>query len=614
MKDKNKKLIIVVASLLLVVGVTFAYFTASTIFGGNGANVSGTTATLEDSVLSVEGSLEFSDTNIYPGHKNVSSIKATATGAGVLIPYNVIWEGENTLNTPLNYTVYKTTNEIEVSASCEAKNGVVDGARLYYEECTISNIDSLGSIVSSGTIVKGETKKTIISDEFITSSNEGTVVYYYVILEYPNLEENQNSDIGGSFGGKVLVELNDTEPDIIIAGTYIESNGEYQEVEDIPTEGYELNTERSTCSNNAIVGWDKNNKRIYIESLSQSGTECTLYYDEYNEYAGRDYILTDKTIDDSRSGAITGTLTTNTTGTVYSVADDWGTSYVYAGAPTDNWVQFAGYYWRIIRINGDGSIRMIYAGTSTSTSGTDDQISTSAYNSTYNDNAYVGYMYGSAGASSYSATHANTNNSTIKGILDNWYKTNIVDKGHSDKVSAEAGFCNDRRIATSSENWHTSDTKRGYGTNQTYYAAYGRILQNGRYKSSQAPSLKCSQIGNDMFTVSGSSKGNHKLTYPVGLITSDEVVLAGGFGGQTNSSYYLNMGQNYWTMSPCYAGSDGWAYVFNVYSDGYLSNYYVIDTYGVRPVINLKADVTITGEGTSDDPYVVVSLSTDSFK
>ena len=603
MKDKNKKLIIVVASLLLVVGVTFAYFTASTIFGGNGANVSGTTATLEDSVLSVEGSLEFSDTNIYPGHKNVSSIKATATGDNTLIPYNVIWEGENTLNTPLNYTVYKTTSEIDVSASCEAKNGVVDGARLYYEECTISNQESLGSIVSSGTIAKGETKKTIIPDEFITSSNEGTEVYYYVILEYPNLEENQNSDIGGSFSGRIKVELNDTDPDIIIAGTYIEEDGEYKEVEDIPTEGYELNTSMSTCTNNATVGWDKNNKRIYIESLSNSGTECTLYYDEYNEYAGRDYILTDKTIDDSRSEAITGALTTNTTGTVYSVADDWGTSYVYAGAPTDNWVSFAGYYWRIIRINGDGSIRMIYAGTSTSTSGTDDQISTSAYNSTYNDNAYVGYMYGSTGASSYSATHANTNNSTIKGILDSWYKTNIVDKGHSDKVSTEAGFCNDRKTQSGVISGYGTT---GYGKNATAYAPLGRLMSNGSWKSSQTPSLKCSQIGNDMFTVSGSSKGNHKLTYPIGLITSDEVVLAGGFGGSSNSSYYLYTGEYYWTMSPFYFGG-GYAYVFFVYSNGSFGSGSVVTVIGVRPVINLRGDIQLTGAGTSTDPYVVVS-------
>src|SRR5699024_605181 len=155
--------------------------------------VSGTTATLEDSVLSVEGSLEFNDTNIYPGHMNVSSIKATATGDNTLIPYNVIWEGENTLNTTINYIVYKKTREVDISENRKEKKGVVDRIRLYYEECTISNIDSLGSIVSSGTIAKGETKKTIISDEFITSSNEGTEVYYYVILEYPNLEENQNS-------------------------------------------------------------------------------------------------------------------------------------------------------------------------------------------------------------------------------------------------------------------------------------------------------------------------------------------------------------------------------------------------------------------------------------
>ena len=113
-----------------------------------------------------------------------------------------------------------------------------------------------------------------------------------------------------------------------------------------------------------------------------------------------------------------------------------------------------------------------------------------------------------------------------------------------------------------------------------------------------------------MFTVSGSSKGNHKLTYPIGLITSDEVVLAGGFGGSSNTSYYLHTGEYYWTMSPSYfdsAGPAGYAYVFRVYSDGSLNldGNYVSYTYGVRPVINLKADITITGEGTSSNPYKV---------
>ena len=377
-----------------------------------------------------------------------------------------------------------------------------------------------------------------------------------------------------------------------------DEEGNYNKSDTLPSTGYSFNASKSVCSDNATPTWEDN--RLYINNLTKKGTSCYLYFDK--KPMAMNTILANKTIDDSRNGAITGTLTTNTTGTVYSVADDWGTSYVYAGAPTDNWVSFAGYYWRIIRINGDGSIRMIYAGTSTSTSRTDDQISTSAYNSTYNDNAYVGYMYGSTGASSYSATHANTNNSTIKGILDNWYKTNIVDKGHSDKVSTEAGFCNDRKTQSGVISGYGTT---GYGTNATTYAPLGRLMSNGRYKSRQTPSLKCSQIGNDMFTVSGSSKGNHKLTYPVGLITADEVVLAGGFGGRSNSSYYLHTGEYYWTMSPSYFDGSN-AYVLIAASSGTLSNGHCGDrATGVRPVINLKADVTIIGEGTASDPYVV---------
>ena len=373
-----------------------------------------------------------------------------------------------------------------------------------------------------------------------------------------------------------------------------------EEVDTIPEDGYVLNEKESYCEVNGNrddsveLSYDMNSQMLTVTPMTTKGTKCYLYFDE--QLSAADIILADKNIDDSRNGAITGTFSEDTTGTVYSVADDWGTSYVYAGAPTDNWVQFAGYYWRIIRINGDGSIRLIYNGTST-------QIQTSAYNSTYNDNAYVGYMYGSTGASSYSATHANNNNSTIKGILDSWYKINIVDKGHSDKVSTEAGFCNDRKVASG----HSSYTTLGYGTNATVYAPADRILTTNlsNWKSSQTPSLKCSQIGNDMFTVSGSSKGNHKLTYPVGLITADEVVLAGGFGGSSNNSYYLHTGQSYWAMSPCNFDSTGYVFVFVVGSNGTLSSGTVNNAYGVRPVINLKADVTITGSGTTSDPYQV---------
>ena len=212
-------------------------------------------------------------------------------------------------------------------------------------------------------------------------------------------------------------------------------------------------------------------------------------------------------------------------------------------------------------------------------------------------------MYGSTGQSSYANTHRNTNDSTIKGILDEWYEENLLDN-HADKLSTEAGFCNDRQTQTVVSGSATYGTT-GYGTNITGYAPWGRLYENSAWKTSQTPSLRCSQASSDLFTVSGSSKGNHALTYPIGLITSDEVVLAGGFGNATNNSYYLYTNQYYWTMSP--RNFDGaHAGVFPVYSAGQLYINDVLGTYGVRPVINLSPDVTISGSGTASDPYTVV--------
>ena len=145
----------------------------------------------------------------------------------------------------------------------------------------------------------------------------------------------------------------------------------------------------------------------------------------------------------------------------------------------------------------------------------------------------------------------------------------------------------------------------GYGTNNTVYAPTKRFLNTSwSWLGSQTPTLNCSQ-SNDLFTASGSSKGNKKLIYPIGLITADEVILAGGFGGSNNSSYYLYTGQDYWTLSPRFFNG-GYASVFYVNSTGFLSSANVNGSYGVRPVINLKADLSFTGEGTIDSPYEVI--------
>ena len=294
-------------------------------------------------------------------------------------------------------------------------------------------------------------------------------------------------------------------------------------------------------------------------------------------------------------GSITGPLTTDTTGTIFSAADDDGTSYYYAGVVNNNWVKFAGFYWRIIRFNGNGSIRLIYQGTSATSTGTDAQIGISAFNNLYDDNMYVGYKYTSR------QVHGIGTDSTIKGVLDTWYNNNL--KSYASKIDINAGFCNDREPSTN------QSSSNGYGgtiTTITYYGAYIRFMSGGSWASTQVPTLKCKNISTDYFTVSGANKGNKALTNPIGLISVDEVSYSGGFGISDNTSYYLYTSQPYWSMSP-WVFNSAYASMFLVDQVGSILVNPANNTYGVRPVINLRADTLFAtgGNGTSSNPYVV---------
>ena len=372
------------------------------------------------------------------------------------------------------------------------------------------------------------------------------------------------------------------------------------EVDQIPDGNYELTSE-SYCTvngekdSNVKLSYDSTTKGLSVTPMTTKGIKCYLDF-EKREMLLAEIVKNDNNIHDEIP--YFANVATTDEG-IYKAEDDWGDSYYFRGAVTNNYVKFAGYYWRIVRINGDGSIRIIYDGTSAHANGEssdDRQIQVSSYNSSYNDNAYVGYMYGSTGANSYAATHANNNNSTIKGVLDSWYTINIANKGFGDKISKEAGFCNDRGLVGI----------LGYGTNETSYASVNRFLDvTWTWPNVLNPTLKCNQINNDLYTVSESSKGNKALTYPIGLITVDEMVFGGGNGRSTNTNYYLYTGQDYWTMTP--RNFSNWAIVFYVEKNGIIgSNISVYSPYGVRPVINLARDVVIkSGNGTIDTPYEI---------
>ena len=296
----------------------------------------------------------------------------------------------------------------------------------------------------------------------------------------------------------------------------------------------------------------------------------------------------------NEDGSINVTGAEATDGYLCKAKDAYGDSYYYRGNVTNNYVKFADKYWRIVRINGDGTVRVIYDGTSAHANGEsseDRQIGTSAFNSSYNDNAYVGYMYGATGASTYAAAHANTNDSTIKAYIDNWYKTNILGTANEEYL-ADNIFCNDRSISN-------DNTGTGAGTTRTNYRWYWGPWESGNHNDNMK--LVCPQQ-NDAFTVSDTTNGNGALTYPIGLLSTDEIVLAGGWGA-SNSGYYLYSGQDWWSSSPNYFNSR-YAFVRNVDSRGYTnSNYRVHNSFGVRPVFNLKAEVLAQGTGTASDPY-----------
>ena len=299
------------------------------------------------------------------------------------------------------------------------------------------------------------------------------------------------------------------------------------------------------------------------------------------------------------------TFTETNTGTLYKATESIAGNtpkdvYYFAGDAKNNWVKFGGFYWRIIRTNYDGSIRLLYSGTSHNT--TEGYIGKSAFNSTYNDPMYVGYMYGTTG--SLESNRLNTNDSTIKTYIDKWYNKNL--SSYSKYISTEAVYCNDR----------TEQTAGTYSKSSTfYYAPRGRLVTN------KTPTYNCTNI-KDAFSGINSEA---KLTYPIGLMTADEVSFAGGvYDTKAETWYYKNSaGESitgdtwWWLLSPddwTGSGSIVW-YVhgsWQSWTPGLLIGILVDrDSGGARPAISLKSCIKYsTGNGTSETPYEIVETDT----
>ena len=565
---QKKQTILVVASLLVVVlSVTLAYFTAQII--GKGKNVTINSADLKIIFTDSDGSI--SGTNIEPGKWNVTKTFTIENKSNETYKYNIVIQ--NLVNTFVTegYLQYKITS---------TNNGY--------------NMTEFKDVPKSETA----TDKILA---YSASIDVGVTQSYTVEFKYANDESvDQSEDMGKTLSGKLFI----TEGTINIYAGYEKGTLGYQIMGD--------NITRLTRSNN------------------NNGT---------NDFATP---LTTTT---------TGTLFTGTE-SITGITDSPKEVYYYAGNTTNNWVKFGilasdgpirGYdsanstsfkeyttleecnsassyntncsyawrkgdqmYWRIIRTNHDGSIRLLYAGTNPDT--TAGNIGTIAFNKNDNSPKYVGYKYGED--TSLDTIRNNTTDSTIKTYVDNWYKNNLTN--YTKYLSTSAVYCNDRSLGTGQTYSASSDSEFNFAT---YYR------MDFDTKGAKAnPSYNCTDI-RDAFSVNNTSA---KLDFPIALMTADEVAYAGGVAYKKMNTPYAWFDLNsvgskvsyvWWSLSPSkliqFWGPCTSVWSWSSSSDTYLFDYRVGLTYTVRPAISLKSCIKYsTGNGSASDPYTI--LETES--
>ena len=584
--------------LLILVGLTYAYFLTRINGNKNDKSISVSTANLELVYADVNDTL-ISATNVEPGVSFTKMFSATNNGNKKIDEYGVALE--NVINT------LERTEDLVYTISCTQylKQGY--------------------SITKDGNnyTVNGTTSGTCngVSDEqifptmgkiLVTNSIEDDKVQVYtLVVTYKDTGTDQSIDMNKQFSAKAnLVNPSTFGPmgSGTLASAIIDSAEKASETSD---------TTRTTF-----------------------GTRVT----EFTSISGENERV------------------------LNNAPDDYGTSYYYRGNVNDNYVSFGdltyktdvyiGYYsstnnnkneytslskcqsassfnvnctqihkkgdpilWRIVRINGDGSVRLVLDNVARNSSGNE---ITTAFYSPSNDNAYVGYMYGTVGSTTYDATHKNINDSTIKVAVDKWYEDNL--KTNYANYLSDTLFCNDKTLASNGIGGVA--TQLGYGTNTTIYAIAERLQHSTGETdiTTSKPTFKCAENATNTYsrftvnetTLSNGNKTNGNLKYPIGLLTADEVSFAGAYKyRQSNQSYYLynsSIASSWWLSSPYYCNGDNpisWggssAYELSVSaSDGDIYSHDVSKTNVVRPSINLKAELLVGGgDGTSSNPYTV---------
>ena len=635
-KKKKRKLSIyygLLVTVICIIGVSFAWFRLYLSQTENNTIASrtcfNTTLTEDTSKISLTDAFPISDED---GLKQTPFTFTIKNNCNSYVKVYITIDSTYRESTD---TSYLKDNYMKVNISPE---GTTTGKSVILGSQTLTDLENnrKGYIIVSTGLKANEEKSydlriwmdsAVTTEQGLNKNWSGKIVVSVVAADEPVPAPNGWYEAGS---GTLLASLRDNntlKTPLTVPGKEVSAHTK----DDVESESTSVSSTYQAYYITYGTGWTANGTNF---DLTGAAVTSDTYANSYSSLVGK-YLVSDYIPDMGSSTAGTMKTTTNLDSVIYVVSatqnsftykeitsnkntteallasteDDYGTSYYFRGAVTNNYVEFANKCWRIVRISGDGTVKLILhndntVGAANPCSSANNSSNaafarysgttyTSKFNTDYNDNAYIGFKYGTPGSSTYEATHANTNKSTILTNLETWYTNNLA---AYESVIDDNVWCNDKTNVTDTtfDPAEINPTGLGYGSNNTYYASFQRLVSSdGLAAGGTGPSLKC-------------NGELSKITSKVGLITADELAFAGYAAGRYNLVTYLQENATdtlWWSLSPV-GFSGGGAGVWFVRSGGFGSND-VGDIGAGRPSISLKSTTNVTGNGTSDTPYII---------
>ena len=569
----DKRIIILIVSLMaitgIIVGVSYAFFSV----GGSQEQANTfTSGCLNISLTSNSASINL--TNTYP-ITDIEGLETTSYDFTI----------ENTCNTATNYSI-----------NLESLNKQTNSLSADYLKVALSSdtVDNVISKLSSNTSVTPEIDGAYESYNLYTGTLKGEESKTYHLKLWIDYDATKEEATNKTYQSKINVIASSTIDDSEILTSeeiLFDKSPEFIMAEasvNMPKVKYCFSSDNICTPSLEPDEIMDNRMRVFADHYKYKTKKVSTVLGELEVTPSPNKIIMCAQLDSTTKTVCSSVFVLNP-GTTSSESyrldsvlvegeDDYGTTYYFfEGTSTtvrsNNWLKFAGFYWNIVRINGNGSVRIIYAGKSIEERENDDFIQSSVFAP---DPPNVGIKWGYIGyMRKEDGDIGNEIDSTVKQIIDQWYENNLLD--FSKYLDEDVGFCGDRIFSNSISSFHER-------------------LNNF------TPTFKCINSENDLYTISSAAVGNRALQYPIGMLSGDEVVFAGMDMDYSNNFNFLNSKMPHWTMTPMHSSA-----LAVVAADGTIGmDFSSRVEAGIRPVVNLRSDIEIIGKGTVNDPYFVV--------